>query len=108
MVARLLAEIGETAASSTAAVAARAEQAQPQRTFKEAMAGNKNAAKGENSSDNITAVLAKRVTDPDYLTARIARDRPDILARMKAGIFPSVRAAAKAAGLLHVPYGGQG
>lgn len=31
----------------------------------------------------------------DYLTARIARDRPDILERMKAGEFKSVRAAAK-------------
>jgi hypothetical protein len=27
----------------------------------------------------------------DYLTARIARDRPDILERMKAGEFSSVR-----------------
>jgi len=33
-------------------------------------------------------------TNADYLTARIARDRPDILDRMKAGEFPSVRAAA--------------
>ena len=31
----------------------------------------------------------------DYLTARIARDRPDILDRMKAGEFTSVRVAAK-------------
>jgi hypothetical protein len=29
----------------------------------------------------------------DYLTARIARDRPDILNRMKAGEFSSVRQA---------------
>jgi len=31
--------------------------------------------------------------DADYLTARIARDRPDILDRMKAGEYKSVRAA---------------
>jgi len=31
--------------------------------------------------------------NPDYLTARIARDRPDILERMKAGEYRSVRAA---------------
>jgi hypothetical protein len=38
--------------------------------------------------------------DADYLTARIARDRPDILERMKAGEFPSVRAAALEAGIV--------
>jgi len=41
--------------------------------------------------NNITLI---RGTNPDYLTARIARDRPDILERMKAGEYPSVRAAA--------------
>ncbi len=35
-----------------------------------------------------------------YLTRRIARDRPDILERMKAGEFTSVRAAAKEAGIV--------
>jgi hypothetical protein len=38
--------------------------------------------------------------DPDYLTSRIARDRPDVLERMKAGGFPSVRAAALGAGIV--------
>jgi hypothetical protein len=38
--------------------------------------------------------------DTEYLTARIARDRPDILARMQAGEFKSVRAAAIAAGIV--------
>ncbi len=33
-------------------------------------------------------------TNADYLTARIARDRPDILDRMKDGEYKSVRAAA--------------
>ena len=37
----------------------------------------------------------------EYDTARIARDRPDILDRMKAGEFPSVHAAAKEAGLVY-------
>ncbi len=37
----------------------------------------------------------------DYLTARIARDRPDILERMKAGAFSSVRQAAKEAGIVN-------
>jgi hypothetical protein len=38
-----------------------------------------------------------------YLTARIARDRPDILERMKAGEFRSVTAAAVAAGIKVYP-----
>jgi hypothetical protein len=36
----------------------------------------------------------------DYLTARIARDHPNILKRMKAGEFSSVRQAAKEAGIV--------
>ena len=39
-----------------------------------------------------------------YLVARIARDHPDILARMKAGEFATVRQAAIAAGILRQPY----
>jgi hypothetical protein len=35
-----------------------------------------------------------------YLVNRIARDRPDMLARMKAGEFETVRQAARAAGIL--------
>ena len=38
---------------------------------------------------------------PEYLAARIARDRPDIQQQMKSGEFPSVRAAAVAAGIVH-------
>lgn len=39
-------------------------------------------------------------TSAEYLTARIARDRPEILERMKAGEFASVRAAAREAGIV--------
>jgi hypothetical protein len=35
-----------------------------------------------------------------YLVNRIARDRPDVLERMKAGEFETVREAARAAGIL--------
>lgn len=38
-------------------------------------------------------------TDPDYLTRRIARERPDILGRMAAGEYRSVHAAAVEAGI---------
>ena len=43
---------------------------------------------------------AKAGTRSDYLVARIARDRPDILERMKAGEFASVREAAREAGII--------
>lgn len=41
--------------------------------------------------------FTKGQNNTDYLTRRIARDRPDILERMKAGEFTSVRQAALAA-----------
>src|SRR5215468_9438523 len=43
---------------------------------------------------------AKAGNRSDYLVARIARDRPDILRRMKAGEFASVREAAREAGII--------
>jgi hypothetical protein len=43
---------------------------------------------------------AKAGNRSDYLVARIARDRPDILERMKAGEFASVREAAREAGMI--------
>lgn len=54
--------------------------------------------KVDNQGDNIT--LKQWGTNPEYLTARIARDRPDIHERMKAGEYKSVRAAAKDAGIV--------
>jgi hypothetical protein len=42
----------------------------------------------------------ERGTDPEYLAARIARDHPDIQARIKQGEFKSVRSAAVAAGIV--------
>ncbi len=63
------------------------------------MAGNKNASK--NSADVIRTVSkGEWGNSADYLTARIARDGPDILERMKAGGFTSVRAAAIEAGIV--------
>jgi hypothetical protein len=42
----------------------------------------------------------KRGTNTAYLSMRLARDHPQIWAQLHAGAFPSVRAAAKAAGLI--------
>lgn len=58
--------------------------------------GNQNALK--NNDSNTTIVSADR--GATYLTRRIARDRPDIIKRMKDGEFTSVRAAAKEAGIV--------
>jgi len=49
----------------------------------------------DNQGNNVTLI---RGNNPEYLTARIARDRPDILERMKAGEYKSVRAAGKDGG----------
>jgi hypothetical protein len=43
---------------------------------------------------------AKAGNRSNYLVARIARDRPDILERKKAGEFTSVREAAREAGII--------
>lgn len=43
---------------------------------------------------------AQQGTSADYLTARIARDRPDILEEMKQGKYRSVRQAAIEAGIV--------
>ena len=48
-------------------------------------------------------IISNKGTSIDYLAARIARDRPDILERMKAGDYTSVRAAAKDAGIVKDP-----
>jgi len=48
--------------------------------------------------DNVIDKPAQQGNSADYLTARIARDRPDILDGMKRGDYPSVRAAATDAG----------
>jgi hypothetical protein len=55
----------------------------------------------QEQGDNITS--PERGTSSTYLARRIARDRPDILHRMKAGEFRSVRAAAIEAGIVKVP-----
>lgn len=47
--------------------------------------------------------VTQRGGSAEYLTARIKRDHPGILARMKAGEFRSVRAAAVEAGIVKVP-----
>jgi hypothetical protein len=55
--------------------------------------GNMNLSNTNNSP-------LKQGNTSEYLAARLARDNPDILERVKAGEFPSMRAAAVAAGIV--------
>ena len=51
-------------------------------------------------SHNTNDLPPKQGNTSEYLAARLARDNPDILERVKAGEFPSMRAAAVAAGIV--------
>jgi hypothetical protein len=88
----LEAAIGETIGSATEKVKARAA------TPKEAPTRKDNPGGRGKTRANGTS-LSRGSNNADYLTARIARDRPDVLERMKAGEFKSVRAAAVEAGI---------
>lgn len=58
----------------------------------------------EDKLDNCQVYTAEQMgggNSSDYLTARIARDRPDILEDMKAGKYRSVRQAAIEAGIVN-------
>ncbi len=67
----------------------RAEVAQPQ-PIQEIGKGMPKPGRGHKTAYNISRLHGDNA---DYLTARIARDRPDILDRMKAGAYQSARAA---------------
>ena len=54
----------------------------------------------QHDGENVTHVTSSRRNKTDYLTARIARDRPDVWERMKRGEFNSVAAAAREAGII--------
>ena len=58
---------------------------------------------GNGRSRGVYNTSTRGTTNADYLTARIARDHPAILDRMKAGEFRSVRAAAIEAGIVTPP-----
>jgi hypothetical protein len=50
------------------------------------------AKKGKAEEKGSVRTFIKRGENADYLTSRIARDRPDILEKMKQGKYVSVRA----------------
>jgi hypothetical protein len=63
--------------------------------------GNKNASKDKPQNERYNRNLRFRGNSDDYITARIARDRPDILEDMKQGKYRSVRQAAIEAGIVN-------
>jgi hypothetical protein len=91
----LKAEIGVDVQESVAIVKTRALAAKLIKPAKHAGPGRGY----KKTDDNISGFQCG--SSADYLTARIARDRPDILERMKAGEFSSVRQAAKEAGIVN-------
>ena len=61
--------------------------------------------RGRNRVDNINSIPAPTEggTSAEYLKSRLARDAPEVLEQLRAGEFKSVRAAAKAAGIVKEP-----
>ncbi len=88
----LKAEIGVDVQESVAIVKTRAMAAK-------ALTKHGELGWGRSRVDNVNSTQGGNSVD--YFTARIARDRPDILERMKAGEFSSVRQAAKEAGIVN-------
>lgn len=88
---RLQVRADEVEAEARARIAAIAESVKPL-----------NGHGGNRQLDNCQVAISSTDggNDPEYLTARIARDRPDILERMKAGEYKSVRSAAIDAGII--------
>ena len=68
---------------------------------KGALAKNGEIGNGRSSVDNIKPTQGG--TSSDYLLRRLLRDAPEFVSRYEKGEFPSVRAAAIAAGIVKVP-----
>ncbi len=68
-----------------------------------AVAESKQRVTANNHRDDGNHESSARGNSEAYLAARIARDAPAVHEAMKAGKYPSVRAAAKAAGIVKPP-----
>jgi len=103
----LRAEIGVGKEESIARVQAMAEKAEQGREqgngLNEQEIGKGKPGPGRGCKTGNVITCFNRGVGSSYLSARIARDRSDILERMKAGEFRSVRQAAIAAGIVKVP-----
>lgn len=95
---RLQTTAEKLAAEATGRVIALAENAKP---LAEPEIGNGKAGPGRgNKTDNDCNAFLAQGNSSDYLTARIARDNPEVLEGMKQGKYRSVRAAAIDAGII--------
>ena len=68
--------------------------------------GNQSAKKEKKNKDSLSTFdlpKPKQERGADYLASRIKRDHPQIAAGIAAGEYPSIRAAAIAAGIVKVP-----
>ena len=74
------------------------EQAKQQGALATRAAAGAQGGRGRKASNNVTSFT--RGNDATYLARRLLRDAPDIFAALERGEYPSVRAAAKAAGLV--------
>ena len=89
-------ERGELTANGAAKAADTMKSATPSKSH-----GGDRKSEKVDQGDNIT-LKSGRGTDPSYLAARIKRDHPEIAARVEAGEFKSIRAAAIEAGIVKV------
>jgi len=99
--AMLRAEVGLSAAGVRTRIRQASERAKALNGKTVRKRGRPSLASTENANSISIADDRRYGTSADYLTRRIARDRPDILGRMAAGEFPSARAAALEAGIVH-------
>ena len=78
-----------------------AERRDPRVIVREApvLAEHGEIGRGRDRPDNIRSI-PDYGTRSSYLAARLKRDRPDIAAQLEAGAYPSVYAAARAAGIV--------
>lgn len=85
--------------------AAKVERVEPAKLHGGERQGSGRKAEQDNQVDNINLIDSKTKggTSADYLAARIKRDHPQIAAGIAAGEYPSIRAAAIAAGIVKVP-----
>jgi len=86
-------ELGTTEVDSIARVRELATTAQP-------LGEPRRPTNEERAEKGAIGTVTRGTNDSNYLTRRIARDHPEILERMKAGEFPSVRSAALEAGIV--------
>ena len=97
--AKLQVEADKLEAEAIGRVQAIAENAKP--LVEHGSEYTKAGGRGKKLVDNCQLVSSEKGgNDTEYLTARIARDRPDILEEMKQGKYKSVRAAAIDAGIV--------